>query len=160
MIDYNLPIWNGVLGLVGTIIGLVLMYLLKPWLDKNFNRETKTFGVIYDKKFLLYNSIIELIFESKDSLIGFLTLGDQENADICMENIAKLSKLIKVNRLLIDEKVYIISNYIVLKLLDIYNEKEANRLMKTDFHYYYRSFIDDLISLENIMRKKLNIKPL
>lgn len=138
----------------------LILFFLKPSIDNALNRNTKTFGVIYEKKFIVYNSVIQLMFESKNAVIFYLMEGNDKSADFCVNELNKLSNLITFNRLLIDEDIYNKSNSILLKLLDIYKIKENDRSLKNEFNYYYNSFFEDLINLENIMRDKLKIEPL
>lgn len=108
----------------------LILFILKPWLDNGLNRNIKTFGVVYDKKFIIYNEIISQIIDARSYFVHFTEVKDFNKREELFNKIEDIKRTILKNRI-------ILTNSVFKNVNELYGEMRAN------YDNYIKALLDD-----------------
>lgn len=130
----------------------LVLFFLKHEFDSNSHKNTKSYGVVYDKKFIIYNNIIEQIVDARSYFVHFIKLKDLNNQEELFNKIEDVKRTILKNRI-------ILSNSVFMNVNNLYGELRANydKYIKALLNDQYYEATHDIDVEEYITGKKLNI---
>ena len=162
---------------VTTAIQLVLFFL-KQEFDSDSHKKPKTFGVVYDKKFIIYNDIYNQIFLSKRDIIPYLKrkLDDEEDLERAYNSMSELKKLCILSRLFMSEELYNLLKKLNERLYVAYENRSniniyekilpshkleilvKNNIIDLEYFSKDEPFFSDIQKIEKLMKKELYIE--
>lgn len=160
---------------IATICSQLIIIFIKPSVEIFASKNSKTYGVIYDKKFIVYHKLYDEIFIAKREIIAHLNFKANGNLEKNAYNsISNLQTSILLNRLLIPEKLYEPLSEMRLKFYSIYTDiaeynmqliiskKPTDEIIaKLHAHVTYlnssKIFNSEILKIEKLMKKDLRI---
>lgn len=145
----------------------LVLFFLKLEFDRNSHKNTKSYGVVYDKKFIIYNEIIAQIIDARSYFVHFTKVQDFSKQEDLFNKIEDIKRTILKNRITISNSVFIdinllygqmranYDNYVKALLYDDYKGSGLDVQVET---YIKSNKLDNQIAdITDIMRRELKV---
>lgn len=144
----------------------LILFFLKQEFDRNSHKNTKSYGVVYDKKFIIYNDIIAQITDARSYFVHFTKLKDFNKQEEVFDKIEDIKRIVLKNRIIISNEVYFDVNNLYSKIRSNYDKyiqvllkKQDNEVDIENIELYIRGqkMNNQISEILDIMRKELKV---